>query len=76
MFDVKSTYDTTVSGKVSKHSSIFFTKKDIYRLNLVVTLLQVFPKLFPFVYFIRRPVKTHTDPEWSSLFHYLVCGSS
>ena len=49
-FHIESTFDTADSGKVSKHSSKLFTKKDIYSLKLVVTLLQVFPNLFPCVY--------------------------
>ena len=58
MFDAKychieATLETTDSDKLSKHSSYFFTKKDIYSPKLVVTLLQVFPNLFPCVYLLK-----------------------
>ena len=48
-FHIEATFDTTDSDKVSK-SLHNFTKKDIYSPRLVVTLLQVFPNLFPCVY--------------------------
>ena len=49
-FHIEATLDITDSDKLSKHSSYFFTKKDIYSPKVVVTLLQVFPNLFPCVY--------------------------
>ena len=47
-FHIETTLDTKDSDKVSKQSSYSY-KKDIY--SLVVTLLQVFPYLFPCVYY-------------------------
>ena len=51
-FHIERTFNTTESDKLSKQSSFFIilTKKDIYSQKLVVTLLQVFPNLFPCVY--------------------------
>ena len=49
-FHIEATLDITDSDKLSKHSSYFFTKKDIYSPKVVVTLFQVFPNLFPCVY--------------------------
>ena len=46
-FHIEATLDIADSDKLSKHSSYFFTKKDIYSPKVVVTLLQVFPNLFP-----------------------------
>ena len=49
-FHIEATLDITDSDKLSNHSSYFFTKKDIYSPKVVVTLLQMFPNLFPCVY--------------------------
>ena len=48
-FHIEATMDTTDFDNLSK-KIIFFTKKDIHSLKLVVTLLlYVFPNLFPCV---------------------------
>ena len=52
-FHIEATFDTLDSDKVSKQVFIIFTKKDIYSPKLVVTLLQVFPNLFPCVYLLQ-----------------------
>ena len=54
IYHIEATLDITDSDKLSNHSSCF-TKKDIYSPKVVVTLLQVFPNLFPCVYIqVRR----------------------
>ena len=49
-FHREASFDSTDSdkGQISLHN---FYKKDIYSPKLEVTLLQVFPNLFPYVYF-------------------------
>ena len=51
-FHIEATLDITDSDKLTKHFFLFFTKKDIYSPKVVVTLLQVFPNLFPCVYLL------------------------
>ena len=47
-FHIEATLDTTDSDNLSKHFSYFLQRK-----MLVVTLLQVFPNLFPCVYIVQ-----------------------
>ena len=55
-FNIETTFDTTDS--VAKTFFIILTKKDIYRSKSVVTLLQMFPNLFPCVYIIISEMMT------------------
>ena len=55
-FHIGTTFDTTDSVVV-KTFFITLTKKDTYSTELVVTLLQVFPNLFPCVYIPFNNIK-------------------
>ena len=52
-FHIEATLDTTDFDNISK-KFLIFTKKDIHSLKLMVTLLQVFPNLYPCVYIVSR----------------------
>ena len=59
MFDanhlhIEASLDITDSDKLSKHSSYFFTKTDMYSPKVVVTLLQVFPNIYMLLWYTSQ----------------------
>ena len=54
-FHIEATLETTDADKLSTFL-IIFTKNEIYSPKLAVTLLQVFPNLFPCVYFHKNAI--------------------